>query len=180
LSSRARRSRSTRYHSRRASLGTRRRNALGLVAVTAAAGLVFLAYTLAVHGPGIAEQLRSEYDFARATGDAGTRGLVGWYAVALARAFGEALTLDVYKNGALFTIVLGALGLVVAPRKGLVPILVGAGCASLIALLVNPLEFVRTVELPLTPIMTLLATAALAVLARNARSHRALALDASS
>lgn len=157
-----------------------RHSALGLLAVTVAAGLVFFAYTIAVHGPGIAEQLRWEYDFARATGDAGTRGFFGWYVVALARALGEALTLDVYKNGALFTVALGGFGLVVAPRTGLVPILLGASCASLIALLVNPLEFVRTVELPLTPIVVLLATAALAVVARSARSLRELTADAAS
>jgi hypothetical protein len=156
---------------------TARRTALGLVAVTAGAGLVFLAYTLAVHGPGIAEQIHWEYDFARATGDARMRGFSAWYAYALARALGEALTLDVYKNGALFTIVLGAFGVIVASRTGLVPILLGGSCASVIALVVNPLEFVRTVELPLTPIVVLLATAALAVLARSARSHWELATN---
>ncbi|HYZ16069.1 MAG TPA: hypothetical protein VE591_06690, partial [Candidatus Acidoferrum sp.] len=158
---------------------TARRVALGLVAVTVASGLAFLAYTLAVKGPGIAEQLRWEYDFAQATGDTVRHGFVAWYLLALARALGEALTLDVYKNGALFTIALAAFGLVIAPQRRLVPVLLGASCASLIALLVNPLEFVRTVELPLTPIVVLLATATLAVVANNVRSDRDLAMETS-
>jgi len=57
-----------------------------LVATTAGAAVVFLAYTALVHGPGLAEQLGWEYDWQRAIGDrAAAQGFAAWYAGALVR-----------------------------------------------------------------------------------------------
>lgn len=138
-----------------------------LVATTAVVAVLFVAYGAIVHGPGLSDQLRWEYDWQRATGDpAAAQGFASWYVHALARITGEALTYDVYKNGALLVLVLAALGIVARRRTPLVPIAVAAGCASLIALIANPVEYVRSVELPLVPVVVVLATAALAVLVR--------------
>lgn len=145
----------------------RRPAMLALVATTAGAAVVFLAYTAVVHGPGLADQLRWEYDWQHAIGAGGAEhGFGSWYAGALAGVTGEALTFDVYKNGALLVFVLAALGIASARRTPLVAVLAGAACASVVALLANPLEFVRSVELPLVPLVVILATLALGVLAR--------------
>ena len=147
--------------------GARRQTIVMPVAITIVAGLVFLAFSAAVHGPGIADQLRWEYDWQLASGDpSAARGFLSWYVHALLRIAGEALTYDIYKNGALLVLVTAALGIAALRRNALVAICVAAACASLIALLANPVEFVRSVELPLTPVVVILATAALAMLAR--------------
>jgi hypothetical protein len=150
----------------------RRRAMMALVAATVGVALVFVAYTALVHGPGLTDQLRWEFDWQRATGDrAAAGGFASWYGHALARIAGEAVTYDVYKNGALLVLVLAALGIAAARRTPLVPLLIGAACASLIALAVNPVEYVRSVELPLVPVVVILATLALAVLVRAVHSR---------
>jgi hypothetical protein len=147
---------------------TRRRTMIALVAATAGAGLVFVAYTALVHGPGLVDQLRWEFDWQRATGDAAAAGgFASWYGHALARIAAQALTYDVYKNGALLVLILAALGIATARRTPLVLLLIGAACASLIALAANPVEYVRSVELPLVPPVVILATLALALLVRT-------------
>jgi hypothetical protein len=158
---------------------TQRRAMIALVAATAGAGLVFLAYTALVHGPGLTDQLRWEFDWQRATGDrAAAGGFASWYGHALARIAAQAVTYDVYKNGALLVLVLAALGIAAARRTPLVALLIGAACASLIALAVNPVEFVRSVELPLVPPVVILATLALALLVRAIRARAGAAEEA--
>jgi hypothetical protein len=151
-----------------------RRAMTALVATTAGVAVVFLAYSAVVHGPGLAEQLGWEYDWQRAIGGrAAAHGFAAWYASALLRIVGDALTFDVYKNGALLGLVLAALGIAAARRTPLVAVLAGAACASLVALVANPLEFVRSAELPLVPVVVILATVALAVLVRAVRGQEA-------
>jgi len=83
------------------------------------------------------------------------------------------LTFDLYKNGALLVLVLSRTGdrgrSAYATRRGARR----RGCASAVALLANPLEFVRSVELPLVPVVVILATFALAVLVRAVRGQEA-------
>ena len=142
-----------------------RRAMAALVATTAAAAVAFVVYSAIVHGPGLADQLRWEYDWQRSVGGA-EHGFAPWYAFSLVRIVGDALTFDVYEYGAVLGLVLAALGIVAARRSPLVPVLVGAACASVVALLADPLEFIRTVELPLVPVVVIFGTLALNVLAR--------------
>jgi hypothetical protein len=140
-----------------------RRTALALVAVTGCAGAIFVAYALAIHGAGVREQLAWQYDFARATGLApAEQGLVAWYVRAELAAIVKLVVHETVANAGVFMLALAATGLIVRRGTSLAAVLVGGACATAAALLVNPLEFVRTVELPLVPIVTVLATAAFA------------------
>ncbi len=152
--------------------GVSRRAAFALVAVTAGIAVVFFAYAAAVHGPGLREQLAWQYDFARATGLAPqSQGFVAWYARTEVSAFVKAVLHEIFVNAGPVTIALAAIGLVLRRRTSLVAVLLGAACATVAALLANPLEFVRTVELPLAPVVTMLATVALAELVLRVRSR---------
>jgi hypothetical protein len=152
--------------------GVSQRAAFALVAVTAGVAVVFFAYAAAVHGPGLREQLAWQYDFARATGLAPqSQGFVAWYARTEVSAFAKAVLHEIFVNAGPITIALAAFGLVLRWRTSLVAVLLGAACATVAALLANPLEFVRTVELPLAPVITMLATAALAELVLRVRSR---------
>ncbi len=145
----------------------RRRAMTALVATTAGAAVVFLAYTALVHGPGLVEQLGWEFDWQKAIGAPfAASGFVPWYAGALVRDVADALTFDIYKDGALLGMVLAVLGFVAARRTPFAGVLAGGACSVVVALLANPVEFVRSVELPLVPLVVILATFALALLAR--------------
>ncbi len=146
-----------------------RRAALALLAVTVAAGLAFAAYSLAVHGPGLTAQLRWQYDWQHTVHGFGAGGSFGrWYAAALAAALGLLLTVAVYRYAALLPLVLAGVGLRVA-RRADAALLVGAAVGALAAIAANPLELNRTVLLPLTPVVVILATLGLDVLFRAAR-----------
>ena len=133
-----------------------------------ALGVIFAVYTVAVHGPGLATQLRWQYDWQVAThGRFANHGFAVWWALSVLAAAAQALVVDAYKNNALFTVVLALFGVLVAPRSLAVRAAAGAAAASLVAILVNPLEVSRTVTVPLTPVLIVLATIALAALVQR-------------
>lgn len=151
-----------------------RRAALALVAVTAGVAAIFFAYTAAVHGTGLREQLAWQYDFSRATGRAPqSQAFAAWYVRAEVAAFAKGAVHLIFVNAGPLTIALAAIGLVLRRRTSLAPVLLGAVCATAAALVANPLEFVRTAELPLAPVLTIAATAALAELILRVRSRSA-------
>lgn len=144
------------------------RAALGIAAV----GAAFFAYSAVVHGPSVVAQLRWQYDWQHAThGPFAEHGFGAWWSLALASALGRELVLDLYKSNVLFTVALAALGAVIARGTALLGIVAGGALATLCALLVNPVEIERTVTLPLTPLLVVLATVALAELAKRVRER---------
>lgn len=145
---------------------------LGVLGVTFGALALFLAYSAAVHGPGPAEQVGWQYAWQVATGDAAGAAPLAWYLRAEATAFAELFTVGIYKNAALLVLALAAFGVALIRPRRLVPPLLGAVVASAVAVIVNPLELQRTVELPLTPVVVILATAALGALAQTPREVR--------
>ncbi|HEY0383158.1 MAG TPA: hypothetical protein VGC72_13275 [Candidatus Elarobacter sp.] len=143
-----------------------RRAAFALVAATVAVAAIFVGYAVAVHGPGLREQLAWQYDFSRATGAApATQSFAGWYVRAEASAMVKGLLHGVLVNYGPFVVALAAIGFVLRRRTSLAYVLAGAACATVAALVANPLEFVRTIELPLAPVVIILATAAFATAA---------------
>jgi 4-amino-4-deoxy-L-arabinose transferase-like glycosyltransferase len=142
----------------------------------AAVGVIFGAYTLLAHGPGIASQLHWQYDWQRAVhGRFANRGFGAWWLLSVATAFVQELVVDIYKNNMLLTVALAAFGVVLARRSTAVALAAGAGTFALFAILVNPLELSRTVTVPLMPVLIVLATIALAALAERASTRQAAA-----
>jgi hypothetical protein len=152
-----------------AARGSSERAAAGrAVLAIAAVGVGFGIYTALVHGPGLGEQLRWQYEWQVAThGRFANRGFAAWWVLSVTAAFAQELVVDVYKNNTLLTAVLAFFGVLAAPRSLAVRVAAGAALASLVAILANPLEVSRTVTVPLTPLLILLATIALAALARR-------------
>ncbi|MDE2572984.1 MAG: glycosyltransferase family 39 protein [bacterium] len=139
-----------------------------------ACGILFLAYDHATHGAGLATQLRWQYAWQQQThGSFAGHGFAAWWLLSVVGAVATELVLDVYKNAALFVVVLAAFGILLARRSIVVPVAVGAAIATLVPLVVNPLEVQRTVTLPLTPLVVILATLALGSLAKTYAASRA-------
>jgi hypothetical protein len=125
-------------------------------------GVAFGVYTLLVHGPGVTQQLRWLYDWQTAIHGLFTgHGFVAWWAGMVAFNFALGAVVETYRHAALFGFALAVFGLLAARRTLIAPLALGGAAATLFALLVNPTELNRTVTLPLTPIVVLLATIAL-------------------
>ncbi len=139
----------------------RRRAALAAVGTTALAVVAFLAYSAAMHGPGLATQLRWQYAWQHVVhGPYADGSFAHWYLLALAAAAGVLLTVGVYRYAALLPVVLAAYG-ATATRRDDLGVLLGAAAGTLVAIVANPLEVNRTVLLPLTPVLIVFATIAL-------------------
>ncbi|HEY0615373.1 MAG TPA: hypothetical protein VGC96_12055 [Candidatus Elarobacter sp.] len=137
-------------------------------------GVAFGLYTLLVHGPGIAEQMRWLYDWQTAVHGRFTgHGFLVWWAGAVAFNLALGAVVETYRHAALFAIVLAVFGWIAARRTLVAPLALGGLGAAVFALLVNPTELNRTVTLPLTPIVVLLATIALSTLAARLRGSEA-------
>ena len=120
--------------------------AIRLLAGTLAVAAVFVLYTIAVHGPGISEQLLWQYHWQQTTGAIpASRPFALWFAESVLRASALAVTEGVYKNGALFTLVLAAFGVAVARPRAIVPVLLCAIGALVFAIAGGPLDIARTV-----------------------------------
>lgn len=147
---------------------TRRRGPeLRLVAVAAVVAAVFLVFSALDGGAGLRGQLHWVYAWQKAVGDT-TSSFGGWYVHAVPHAASGGLSEDIHFHRKLILLALVALaGLWIARRRVEAFVAIGAGLASLVSLLVNPYDFVRTVELPLIPVVVLLAVIAAAALARR-------------
>jgi hypothetical protein len=129
------------------------------------AGAVFGLYTLLVHGPGVVEQLRWQYEWQSATHARFTgHGFLAWWAGAVLFNLALGVVVESYRHAALFGLVLAVLGFVAARRTIVAPLALGVLAATLFALLVNPTEIYRPMVLPLMPVVVLLATLALGTL----------------
>ncbi|HEV3085792.1 MAG TPA: hypothetical protein VGX96_01110 [Candidatus Elarobacter sp.] len=147
---------------------TAARAAIAFVAI----GLAFLAFTTWVHGPGVAQQLRWEYDWERATGGPfSNRPFIMWWALTFVATLAQEVVVETYRHGALFMLVLAGIGLVAARGTIVAALAIGGAAATLVALIVNPVELQRTVTLPLTPILVLLATLALSAAVARIRER---------
>lgn len=139
--------------------------ALRLVLAMVAVALVFELYTVTIHGAGLRDQLRWEYDWQRAThGRYTDHGIATWWALSLATAAGSALVVMMYKHNMLALAALAVFGAALVRRSALVGVTFGGAAATTAAILANPLEVERTVLLPLTPLIVLLAVPALQTL----------------
>jgi hypothetical protein len=133
-----------------------------------AIGLVFGAFTLLMHGPGIGTQLGWLYEWQRGLGEGfSAHGFAGWWVLSTAAAFAEELTVGIYKHNLLVTIALAGFGLLLARRTTTAGAVAGALIAGLGAVTITPLDVDRAVSVPLTPPLLVLATIALAALARR-------------
>ncbi|HZO93136.1 MAG TPA: hypothetical protein VFB22_05160 [Candidatus Baltobacteraceae bacterium] len=151
-----------------------RRTASALVVATLIPALAFLLYDAAVHGPSVAAQLRWQYEWERATDPAvAASSPLAWYVRAELTAAALLATAAIYRTAALLPLVLGAFGAVLFRPRVLLGILLGGTVVSLLALVVNPTEYARTVELPVTPVVAILAAYALAELGRVVVATRA-------
>jgi hypothetical protein len=135
------------------------RAAVGIALV----GVLFIAYSAWIHGPGITEQLRWQYAWQQAVhGPFASHGFFAWWALSFGSTLALELVVEAYRHNSLFAIVLAVLGFAIARRTIVAPVALGGAVATLVALVANPTEWNRTVTLPLTPIVVLLATLALA------------------
>ena len=146
--------------------------ALRLLAVTGGVAVSFLIGGALLHGPSVSTQLNWVYDWQHQTGQTGS-GFAGWYVRAVVAMFGHAATYDTYENGAILILLLAAFGMAIAWRTEVVSVAIGTALASSVALFVNPVEFVRTVDLPLVPLVILLASFAVTALADAVKSGSA-------
>ncbi|HEX3550196.1 MAG TPA: glycosyltransferase family 39 protein [Candidatus Elarobacter sp.] len=138
----------------------RRRWAVALVVATLLVAAAFFVYSAAIHGPGLTEQLDWQYRWQRDVNGFGAGGsFARWYVLAAGAAVGLLLTVGFYKYAALLPLVLAGYGATIARRDDL-GLLLGGAVATLVAVLANPLELNRTVLLPLTPVVVILATLA--------------------
>ncbi|MGZ3498792.1 MAG: hypothetical protein ACXWNK_09280 [Vulcanimicrobiaceae bacterium] len=140
-------------------------------------GIAFFAYSIAFHGPGIAAELRWGYDWQRTVhGQFTAHGFATWWMLSVANSLSKA-PIVVYRNLGPFTIILAGFGLLLGWRSIVAPVAVGGIAATLVAILANPFEFAleRTVTLPVSPIVVMLGTLALAALAKLIHEGRSQA-----
>ena len=137
-----------------AHFGGRARLRLRLVLLGAqiAVGLGVLAFTAAVHGAGFMEQVRWQYAWHVARAGHWTEyGMWAWYALFVLRDVAiEALRL--LREGApLFALVVGLAGLWAMRRDPRVAALAGVVAVAPLAILANPPDYGRALEIPITP-----------------------------
>ena len=155
----------------------RRRSATALLAGQAAVAAGALLFTAAVHGAGFGTLVRWSYDWQTAIhGPYVGHGAAAWYAAWLVRGLLTEPATVIERGVPLFALAIAAVGILARRRDALVPVLLGAACVAPLAIVANPPDFRRALELPLTPVvLTAVAAAVAAALpaigaARSARA----------
>ncbi len=119
-----------------------------------AVGLFAIAYTAAVHGAGFFELLRWQYDWHIARGQHWTEyGVWGWYALFVLRDLVIEPLRIVREGTPLFALGAAAAGLWSLRRDPRVAALAGVAVAAPLAIFVNPPDYGRALEVPLTPVV---------------------------
>ncbi len=143
--------------------------ALKAVAAAFVVALAFGAYTLLGHGPGLIEQLRWEYAWQQTLHERfASHGLAVWWLLSVLVASVQDVAIGIYKDNLLLLLALAVLGAMRARRSPFFGIALGCVAGALVAVLVHPLDTIRTVTIPLTPIAIVFAAIALQELARAA------------
>jgi hypothetical protein len=154
----------------------RRRAALTMLAgqVVVAAGT--LVYTAAVGGAGFFTLQRWSYDWQTAIhGPYVGHGVGAWYAAWIAHALVIEPASLLARGVPLLALGIAVVGVLARRRDAIVPVLLGVACAAPLAIVANPPDFQRALELPLTPVV--LAGVAAAVAAALPAAGRAAAAD---
>jgi hypothetical protein len=152
-----------------------RGRALRLLAAAGVAAAAFVVSSVVVRGATLHGQLHWIYGWQRDVG-ATHRSFTSWYLHAVPDAVRVGLREDLhYHYRFLFlAFVLAPLGLLAVRRTPLFGVAIGALLAAPVALLLNPSDLVRTVELPMLPIVVLLATIAVAEIVRRGLEARGI------
>ncbi len=127
---------------------------------TAVVGAVLLA---AVHGAGFATLTRWSYEWQSAIhGPYVCHGIAAWYAGWLLRGLVIEPATLVERGGPLLALAIAAVGILARRRDTIVPVLLGVVCVAPLAIVANPPDFRRALELPLTPVVFAAVAAAVA------------------
>jgi hypothetical protein len=131
-----------------------RRAALVMLVAQLAVAAGALAYTAALHGAGLFEQLQWQYDWHRYRhGHWVGYGIVGWYLLFVLRDVVIEPIWLVAAGTPVLAIAAGAVGLWRHRGDPVVPVLVGVACVAPLAIFTNPEGFDRPFELSLTPVV---------------------------
>ena len=130
-----------------------------------------LVYVAAVHGAGFATLQRWSYDWQTTLhGPFVGHGVAFWYAAWFARALVIEPASLAARGVPLFALAIAVVGVLARRRDALVPVLVGVACAAPLAIVANPYDFQRALELPLTPVVLTGVVAAVAAALPAARA----------
>lgn len=123
-------------------------------AITASAALLYLVVSLAVHAPGLFDQLRWLYGWQRDIHARFTEhGFLVWYPWAIATASIHAFSQSLSAGTPIVAALIAVLGLSLHRNDATVPVFYGASAASLFAVIANPIDLSRTIGLPLAPVL---------------------------
>jgi len=122
-----------------------------------------LVYIAAVHGAGFATLQQWSYGWQTAIhGPFVGHGVVAWYLARIAHAVLIEPASLVARGVPLFALAIAAVGVLARRRDAIVPVLLGVACAAPLAIVANPPDFQRALELPLTPVVLTAVVAAVA------------------
>jgi hypothetical protein len=150
------------YAARRAGDPAVRRGALVMLLAQLAVAAGAVVYTAAVHGANLATLTQWAYTWQTAEhGEFVERGIAGWYAALIVRDIGLEPARMVLHGWPVLAAAAAAVGFTLRKRDLSVAVLLGAACAAPLAILLNPIDIVRTLDLPLAPVMMAGVVAAL-------------------
>jgi len=146
----------------------RRRPALVMLFAQLAAAAAAVAYTAAIHGANVATLTQWAYTWQTAEhGWFVERGIAAWYALLILRDIVYEPALLVLRGLPVLGIAAAAIGFTLRKRDPAVAVLLGAACAAPLAIVLNPIDISRALELPLAPVVTAGVVAALAAARRT-------------
>jgi hypothetical protein len=147
-----------------------RRGALVMLLAQLAVAAAAVAYTAAIHGANLVTLTQWAYTWQTAEhGWFVERGLAGWYLLLIVRDIVSEPARLVLLGLPVLAIAAAAIGFALRKRDPSVAVLLGAACAAPLAILLNPIDIARTLELPLASVVTAGVVAALGVALRPAR-----------
>ena len=135
--------------------------------------VAFAVYSSFVHGPGPIQELRFDFTWQQAVHGPFTGSTFAhWWTRSLLQTL-VAMPAELISALGYFTIILAAAALLLYRHSVIAPVSIGALTVALVAALADPFEFdiPRTVVLPMTPIVVMLATLSLFVLVEIVRGR---------
>jgi hypothetical protein len=143
--------------------GPERRAAATMVLALFAAALAGAAFNAALHGPSLSEHLRWEYDWQRIVVPLPGESFGAWYSSTVARGAGVELASIVERGLPVFALASATAGFALRRKDPAVAPLLGVTCVAPLAILLNPADFQRALELPLVPVVAFGIVACVAV-----------------
>jgi hypothetical protein len=145
----------------------RRRGALIMLLAQLAVAAAAVAYTAAIHGANVATL--TQWAYAWQTAEHGwfvERGIAGWYLLLILRDIVYEPALLVLRGLPVLGVAAAAIGFAKRRRDPVVAVLLGAACAAPLAVVLNPIDVARALELPLVPVVMAGVVAALSAALR--------------